>query len=678
MTETTPGAAVLLAPWNGPCGGVPPLDRVQIDAFEPALQAAIDERAREAAAIRDDTSDATFDNTFVALERMGATLERVLAVYDLWSSNFSSPEMRAVAQEMEPRLTEASDAIFQDRALYDRLRAAPVEGLDTEQLRLKKEWMRRFERAGAQLDAPQRERIAAINRRLSTLHTTFGDRLLADEEGWVTWLDESQLGGMSEGWCGAAKSAAEELGKPDKWAVTNTRSSVEPFLTSSTERGLRETVWRRFYSRGDNDDDNATGELITEILQLRLEKARLLGFDTHAHLVLESTMAKTPDAAMDLMRRVWKAAASAFESEVEQLQALADARGDDLTIEPWDVRYYAEICRHETYDFDPDALLPHFQLDSLVDGMFWAAGERFGWTFTQLDDVPLPHPDWRVWRVDNADGSPRGLFYLDPFARKGKRSGAWMTAYRSQQGLAGHLPLVSNNCNFARPPKGQPCLLTLDDARTLFHEFGHAMHGLASDVTYPTLAGTNVPRDYVEFPSQLNEHWLRTPELLARFATHRVTGEPPPAPLLEKLEAAANADQGFRTMEFLASAVMDMEMHLATDPIVAADFEKQTLDRWGLPPQVVMRHRTPQFMHVFAGGYYSAGYYSYLWADVLVADAAEAFAKTGFYDVDLSSSLLDTVLSRGNTIDPADGYRTFRGRDPEVDALLRDRGLVRA
>jgi peptidyl-dipeptidase Dcp len=669
-------AQVLLQPWTGPCGGAPPLDRIDVDALAPALEAAIAERAEEAAAIREDPSAPTFENTFVALERMGSTLERVHSMYHLWCDNFSTPAVREVAQEMEPRLTAARDAIYQDRALFDRLMATPTDGLSTEQERLRDVWLRKFRRAGAHLDTPQRERIASINRRLSTLHTTFGDRLLADEEGWVTWLTADQLGGLSDGWLDAAKSAAEELGKPDLWAVTNTRSSVEPFLEASTERDLRKTVWERFYSRGDNGDENATSDLVTEILQLRLEKARILGFDTHAHLVLESTMAKTPDAAMELMRRVWEPAAAAFRAQVQELQALADRRGDDLVIEPWDVRFYNEILRRERYDFDPDVLLPHFQLDALVEGMFWAATERFGWAFTELQDVPLPHPDWRVWRVDNEDGSPRGLFYLDPYARKGKRSGAWMTAYRVQQGLGGHLPVVSNNCNFTRPPNGKPCLLSLDNARTLFHEFGHALHGLASEVTYPSLAGTSVARDYVEFPSQLNEHWLETPELLSRFARHQTTGEPPSAAVLERMQAASNADQPFRTMEFMASAVMDMEMHLETEPVDAAAFEAETLTRWGLPHGVVMRHRTPHFMHVFAGGGYAAGYYSYLWADVLVADAAEAFAETGFYDAPLSKSLYDRVLARGNTVDPAESYRAFRGRDADVDALLRGRGLV--
>ncbi|MEZ4318802.1 MAG: M3 family metallopeptidase [Myxococcota bacterium] len=672
------GAEVLLEPWKGPYGGVPPLDRVQVDQFEPALLAALDEKRREARAIRDQSAPPTFDNTLVALERMGTTLDRVEAIYDLWSSNFSSPAFRDVKHRMEPKIAELRDQIRQDGVLFARVQAVASDpALTEEQSRLCREWLTDFRRAGAHLDQAGRDRVMEINQRLSVLYNDFSDRLLADEESSVTWLDPHQLGGMPEGWVAAARTSAEELGQPGRFAVTNTRSSVEPFLMYSTERDLRKTVWRTFFKRGDNGDANDTVALIPEILALRLERARLLGFDTHAHLNLEDTMARTPEAAMDLMKRVWGPAVERFRAEVAAMQALADERGDGIVIDRWDTRYYAEEIRKARYDFDPGELLQHYQLDKLVDGMFWAATERFGWTFEPID-VPLPHPDMSAWVVRNADGTDRGLFYLDPYARRGKRSGAWMTAYRGQQGLAGSLPIIANNCNFQKPPAGQPCLLTTDEARTLFHEFGHGMHGLASQVTYPTLAGTSVPRDYVEFPSQLNEHWLNTPELLGRFALHHATGAPPSSVLLDRMRAAANADSGFRTMEFLASSVMDMEMHLTTDPVDPREFEDRVLAQWGLPREVVMRHRTTQFAHVFSSEYYSAGYYSYLWADVLVADAAEAFAESGFYDTELSARLLDTVLSRGNTLDPAEGFRRFRGRDPQVGALLRERGLVPA
>ncbi|HHO54336.1 MAG TPA: M3 family peptidase [Deltaproteobacteria bacterium] len=668
---------LLLRPWTGPLGGVPPLDQVEVSMFEPALVTAMAHKRAEIEQLRSNPEPPTFANTLEALERAGATLDRVAALYGVWASSFATPELRAVRQRVEPQLSELHDAIFQDPQLYHRVEEVAGEpGLSAEQTRLIKRYLETFRRAGAQLDPAGRERIAQINQRLSILYTTFSDNLLADEESHVTFLSEDQLGGLSASWIAGAAAAAEALGATGSWAVTNTRSSVEPFLASSTERTLRERVWRAYFTRGDHGDEHDNKPLIVEVLALRLERARLLGFESHAQLQLQSTMAATPERATELMQRVWGAASAKFRAEVAAMQALADARGDEITIEPWDVRYYAALIRRSEHDLDPAELQQHYQLEQLREGMFWTATQRFGWTF-ELEDLPVPHPDVRAWRVRNADGSDRGLFYLDPFARRGKRSGAWMMPYRVQDRLdTPTLPIVSNNCNFLKPPPGQPTLLTPDQVRTLFHEFGHAIHGLASDVTYPTLSGTRVPRDYVEFPSQLNEHWMDTPELLSRFALHQQTGAPPSPELLERSRAATNADSGFRTMEYLASAVVDMALHQCTDPVEPAAFETQTLAAWGLPPEVVMRHRTPQFAHIFSGDSYSAGYYSYLWADVLTADAAEAFAETGFYDRAISARLMETVLSRGNTIDPAEGFRAFLGRDTEVEALLRDRGLI--
>ncbi|MCB9670472.1 MAG: M3 family metallopeptidase [Alphaproteobacteria bacterium] len=636
------------------------------------MKAAMQEKRKEAQAVRDCPDAPTFANTLEALERIGRRLSRVRVVYDLWDHNFATPELSPIRQALEPLLSKLHDDIYQDGTLYARVQAVAEQPLDEEQRRLVAYHLRNFERAGAHLDAAGRERIAAINQRLSVLYTTFSDNLLADEDGYVTWLEAHQLGGLSDAFLDAAKEAAQTRGKPDLWAIPNTRSSVEPFLQMSTERDLREAVWRTFYSRGDHYDAHDTKPLIVEIQALRIERAGLLGYPTHAHLRIAPAMAKEPERARALLEDVWKAAKRKFASELEALQALADA--DGITIDRWDVRYYAEIDRKANHDFDPSALAAHFQLSKLVEAMFWAATRMFGWTFTPID-VPVPHPDFRVWRVDQADGSPKGLFYFDPFARQGKRSGAWMTAYRVQDGLGGALPIVSNNCNFLKAPGGVPTTLSLDEAETLFHEFGHAMHGLASDVRYKSIAGTSVPRDFVEFPSQLNEHWLFTPELLERFALHRVTGAPPDRALIDRLETAANADSGFMTLEFLASAVIDLEMHLRDEPVDPAAFEDEILDAWGLPREVVMRHRTPQFSHVFSGEAYSAGYYSYLWADMLVADAAEHFHEHGFYDREQAGRLMDLLLSRGDSVDPAEAYRTFRGRDPNVDALLRDRGF---
>jgi peptidyl-dipeptidase Dcp len=668
----------LLQPWSGPLGGVPPLDRVQVEHFEPAVTAAIAEKRAEADAVRDLDAPPTFDNTVAALEGIGSALRRVSAVYYLWTHNFSSPAVREVEQRLAPKLAEVEDRIFQDAGLYARVRAvSEAGGLDPVQRRLVDRYLRSFRKAGAHLDEDARARVSAINQRLSTLFTTFSSRVLADEEGHVTWLSEDQLGGLSPGFIAAAKAAAVDLGEPDRWAVTNSRASAEPFLESSTERGLRQQVWRRFFKRGDNGDENDTKGLITEILALRREKAVLLGYETYAHYKLADTMARTPEATMDLMGRVWAGAKVKFEAEVAAMQALADEEGAGITVAPWDVRYYAQKVKARDHRIDAGELAMYYQLENLREGMFWAATRNFGWTFTPVE-VPVPHADFRVWQVNNADGSPRGLFYFDPYARHGKRSGAWMTAYRVQQDLGCALPLVSNNCNYQRGADGAPTLLTADQARTLFHEFGHGMHGLASEVRFPKQAGTGVARDFVEFPSQLNEHWLFTPELLSRFGLHLETGEPPSPELLGRIRAAENADSGFRTMEFLASSVMDMELHLAEGPVDPAAFEDEVLARWGLPEQVVMRHRTPHFAHVFSGEGYAAGYYSYLWADVLVADAAELFSERGFYEPTLATNLLEGILSRGDTVDPAEAYRAFRGREPDPGALLRERGLTAA
>lgn len=662
----------LLADWTGPLGGVPPLDVVRVEHFEPAMRAGMEAKRREAQAVRDCAEPPTFDNTIAALEGVGALLSRVRAVYSLWVHNFSSAELRPVRQTLEPLLAKLHDDIHQDPVLYERVQAVSQQPLDEEQRRVVASYLRAFERSGAHLDADGRARIAAINQRLSTLYTTFSDNLLADEDGYVTWLQEDQLGGLSEGFAAAAKEAAISRGNPALWAIPNTRSSVEPFLQLSTERDLRETVWRTYYSRGDHDDATDNKGLIAEILTLRIERAGLLGYPSHAHLRLAPTMAKSPENARELLEDVWKAAVRKFSDELDALQALADP--DGVTVDRWDVRYYAELDRKANHAFDPSELAAHFQLDRLVDGMFWAANRLYGWTFEPVE-VPVPHPDFSVWRVDNADGTPRGLFYFDPYARPGKRSGAWMTAYRMQDGLRGDLPIVSNNCNFLKAPEGRPSTLSLDEAETLFHEFGHAIHGLASDVRYRSIAGTSVPRDFVEFPSQLNEHWLFTEELLERFALHVDTGAPPDPALIARLQTAANADSGFMTLEFLASAVMDLEMHVRTEPIDPAHFEDEILEAWGLPTEVVMRHRTPQFSHVFSGEAYSAGYYSYLWADMLVADAAEHFEEHGFYDRQEADRLMDLLLSRGDSVDPAEAYRAFRGRDPRVEALLRDRAF---
>ena len=673
--------AYLLEPWEGPYGGVPPLDRVETEHFAPAIREAMAMHLRQVQAIGRSVNLPTFQNTVVPLELAGDELERVLTIFGIFTSSLSTPELRDVQGELAPELAAHRSTLFQDALLYRRLKVIDEQAeLDTAERRLVEELLLGFQRAGAGLEEAERERVAAINQELSTLYNRFGDNLLADEEGYVLYLtEEAQLAGLPDGIVAAAAAAAEEREHPGEWAITNTRSSMDPFLTFSTDRALRQQVWTTYYARGDNGDEHDNNKLITQILQLRDERAKLLGFASHADYQLQDRMAKTPERAIELMEKVWPAAKSKFAEEVAQMQALADKEKAGIQIAPWDVRFYAEKVRKAEYDLDRTELQAYLQLDKLREGMFWAVGELYGWSFEPVDDVPVPHEDVRVWKVNNADGSLRGLWYFDPFARPGKRSGAWMNAYRLQERLEEDiLPIVSNNSNFVKGAPGEPVLISWDDAETLFHEFGHAIHGLASDVNFPSQAGTNVARDYVEFPSQLNEHWLSTPELLSVYAVHHETGEVLPQELLERLDAASNAAMGFNTVEYLASALIDMKLHQAGgEPIDPDTFEREQLEALGLPPQVVMRHRTPQFSHVFKGEGYSAGYYSYLWSDALTADVAAAFVEAGsFYDEATAKRLYDTILSVGNTVDPAEAFRNFRGRDPDVEALLRKRGLV--
>jgi len=678
--EAAPDPQVLLAEWTGPYGGVPPLDQIDEGMFLPAVRKAMAEELEEIAAIKAVDEPATFDNTIVPMQTSGKALNRALTVFGIFSSSLSTPELRAIQAELAPELSAHGSKLFQDTAMYERVKAVGEGELSTAQRRLVDSFLLGFQKAGAGLDEAQRAEVAQLNQDLSKLYNRFSDNLLHDEESYVLYLtEEAQLAGLPDNVKAAMAQAATSREHEGEWAVTNTRSSMDPFLTFADDRVLREKVWRTYYSRGDNGDEWDNNELITQILQLRHRRARLLGFEDHADYQLQDRMAKTPQRAIELMQQVWPHAVKKFEAEVAEMQKVADARGDDLSIEPWDVRYYAEKVRQEQYDLDTTVLQGYLQLEKLREGMFWAVGELYGWQFEQVTDVPVPHDDVRVWKVLDADGSLRGLWYFDPYARQGKRSGAWMNAYRVQQRLEGDIvPLVSNNSNFVKGAPGEPVLISWDDAETLFHEFGHAIHGLASNVTYPGLAGTNVARDYVEFPSQLNEHWLPTEELLTTFALHHETGEPLPRELLDRLDAAANAASGFGTTEYLASALIDMELHQAGgDPIDPDAFEKETLDALGLPSQVVMRHRTPQFAHIFSGDGYSAGYYSYLWSDTLTADVGEAFVEAGsYYDKPTAQRLYDEILSVGNTVDPADAFKAFRGRDPEVDALLRARGFA--
>jgi peptidyl-dipeptidase Dcp len=680
---SAPGSAnPLLGDWTGPAGGVPPFDQVRVADFKPALQAAMAENLAEIDKITGNTSPPNFENTIVALERSGQTFNRVSSIYGVWSSTMSSAEFQAVEREMQPKLAAFSDKIYQNAPLFARIAAVygSMQNLTPVQQRLCWLYYTNFVRAGAKLDADAKKRVAAINERLAALFANFSQNLLADEADYALYLkDEKDLAGLPAPLRAAAHSAAVARGHDSEWAILNTRSSMDPFLTYSDRRDLREKVWRTYYSRGDNGDAHDNKKIITEILSLRAERAKLLGYPTHAHWRVADSMAKTPENAMSLMMQVWPAAVAREHEEVADMQKIADAEQAGIKIAAWDYRYYAEKVRKARYDIEMNEVKPYLQLEKLREGMFWAAGQLYGFTFTQVYGLPVANIDVRIWEVKNATGRHVGFWYFDPYARPGKNSGAWMSEYRSQDKLDHEVaPIVSNNTNFVKDESGGPLLISWDDAVTLFHEFGHALHGLNSDVKYPSLAGTNVVRDFVEFPSQLNENWLSTPEVLSRFAVHYQTGKPIPPELVAKIKKASTFNQGFATVEYLASALVDMKLHLAGSATIDPDaFERATLKSLGMPEEMVMRHRTPQFAHIFSSDAYSAGYYSYLWAEVLDHDAFEAFTDAGgAYDKVVAQRLHDDIMAVGNGVDPGQAYRNFRGADPKIDGLLRARGFA--
>ena len=675
----------LLSPWTGPYGGVPPFDRVAVADFEAALEAGMADQLARIDAIAANPAAASFANTSAELERAGRLLGRVRAVYDVFSGGLNDEAMQEVERRMAPRLTAFADRIIQNEQLFARVAAVyetrEQAGLTSEQQRLAWLHYTDFVRAGARLDAPAKQRLAAINADLAELYTTFTQNVLKDEETQAVVLDaESDLAGCPDAVREAAAAAAQERGLGG-WVISNTSSSVEPFLTYADRRDLREKAWRMFVDRGGRGGSTDNHAAIARILSLRAERARLLGSATHAHWRLEDSMAKTPERALELMQAVWKPAVARVREDVAGMQALADAEGTGIRIEPWDYRYYAEKLRKATYDIEEAQIMPYLQLDKLREGMFFTAERLCGLRFQPADprQVPVYHPDVGAWEVRDAADNVVGLFFFDPFARKGKRSGAWMDSPRSQERFDGDVPaIVTNTCNFPKPAAGKPALVSWDDATTLFHEFGHALHGLCSRANYPSLSGTNVARDYVEFPSQILEHWLSTPDVLGRFAVHHLTGQSMPLELVAKRERSRRIDEGFRAVEFIASAWVDMQLHLADDPpLDPAAFERDALAALGMPREIVMRHRPTHFLHLFAADGYAAGYYSYLWADAITADAWEAFNEaSGPWDQAVAERLLKHVFAAGNTTPPDEGYRAFRGRDPDFSALMRKRGFA--
>ncbi|MBY0564941.1 MAG: M3 family metallopeptidase [Hyphomonadaceae bacterium] len=671
----------LLQPWSGPHGGVPPWDQARPELIPAAFELGITLQAAEINAIATNPAPPTFDNTIAAMERSGRHLDRATNVFGVMTDNVSNEAVQTLEAEWSPRLTAAFNRIVFNRDLFARIdnlhQRRTSLGLTAEQLRLLERTHDQFVRAGAGATPEQQARLGAINEELASKFADFGRRLLADENSAIFITRRRDLAGLPPNMIDAYAAAAVERGRPGQWAVVNTRSSVDPFLTFSSNRRLREQVWRAFKNRGDNGDANDTNSVIADILRLRAERAQILGFPTHAHLRMADTMARDPVNAQTLMERVWHPAVARVREEVADMQAIANRQRAGITIEPWDYLYYAEQVRRDRYDLDQNELRPYFELNNMVNGAFYMANQLYGLSFTEITgQVPVFEPSVRVFEVHDRDGSYQGLFYLDNFARTGKRSGAWMTTYRLHETFdEQRTPLTSNNNNFVRGAPGEPVLISLDDAQTLFHEFGHAIHYLVSTVNYPGLA--NTPRDYVEYPSQVHEHWVLTRPILDQFARHYQTGQPMPQALVERVNNAATFNQGYATVEYLSSALVDMALHNRAEPVTDVDaFERETLTRLGMPREMVMRHRLPQFGHLFSSDAYSAGYYSYLWSEVMDADTWEYFESTGnVFDPTVAAGMRNIILGEGNSSDRAEAYRRFRGRDPDVNALLRSRNF---
>jgi len=674
----------LLTDWTGPFG-LPPFGAVKAELFRPAFDAALAAHRAEIDAIAAEQAAPSFDNTIATLERSGRALDSVSNLFFVLAGADTDDAIEAVEREVSPLLARHANALYLNRALYARIADLYTRrdslDLSPEQARVLERYRTKFVRAGGALEKPAQQRLAAINERLASLGTQFGQNVLADEKAYALMLEEGDLAGLPEFARAAARAAAEERGASGKYAITLARSSCETFLQFSARRDLREKIFNAWISRGESGGatDNRAG--IAEMVALRAERAKLLGFESFADYRLDDQMAKTPANARKLLDEVWTRARAKAQAERDALQAVIGEGGGNFALAPWDWRYYAEKLRKARYDLDEAEIKPYFQLDKMVAAAFETARRLFGLTFTPVD-VPLYHKDARAYEVKDAGGRHVGLFIGDYFARPSKHSGAWMTSLREQEKLAGAVtPIILNICNFSKPAAGAPALLSFDDARTLFHEFGHALHGLLSNVTYPLIAGTAVPSDFVELPSQLYEHWLEVPAILQQYARHAETGAPMPKPLLDRLLATRTFNQGFATVEYTACALVDLDLHGLAEPtgLDVTEFERGDLERIRMPAEIVMRHRLPHFQHLFSGGGYAAAYYSYMWSEVLDADAFAAFEETGdVFDPATAARLRQFIYGAGNLRDPAEAYQAFRGRLPSVDALLKKRGLADA
>jgi peptidyl-dipeptidase Dcp len=673
----------LLAAWTGPYGGVPPWDKIKSDLFPAAFATGVELRAAEIEVIATNPEPPTFQNTYAALDDAGRHLDRAETLFSVMTSSLNTKDVQTVDREWSPKLTAAADAIVFNPQLFARMdkvyAARASAGLTAEQVRMTELVYDRFVRAGAKLTPEQKQEMGRINQELSVLFTDFSNRVLKDEDTWVVLEKQEDLAGLSKSMVESYKAAADERKLAGKWVVVNTRSSVDPFLTFSTRRDLRERVWKAFKGRGDNGGETDTNDLIVKEVGLRAQRAALLGYPTHAHWRMANTMAKDPEKAEALMLRVWPSAVARVKEEVADMAKLAKRDDPKIAIEPWDYLMYAEKVRKQKYALDQDQLKPYFELNNMIAASFFMAEKLYDLQFTEITGkVPVFHPDVRVWEVkDKSTGKYRGLFYGDYFARANKRSGAWASAYQTHENFTGKEVTVvsSNNNNFVKGAPGAPVLISLDDAETLFHEFGHALHSLLSEVNYPSLGPT--PRDFVEYPSQVHEMWVMTKPILEKYALHHKTKKPMPQALIKKVFASEKFNQGYVTVEYLSSAILDMTIHMAKDKLTDPKaFERDTLSRIGAPKEVAMRHRLPQFLHLFSSDSYSAGYYSYLWSEVMDADTRQAFveAKDVFHKP-TAEKMRKHILAPGNSTDRSEAYRQFRGRDPDVKALLEKRGF---
>ena len=681
MTDASVDTNPLLEAWTGPFEA-PPFERIEPGHFRPAFDAALKDARDEIDAVAANSAPPTFVNTIEALERSGRSLDRVGNVFRNLASAATNDELQTIERDIAPILAHHRSETYLNGALFKRIDALKAEedklGLSAEQARVLARYHLNFTRAGAGLQPDAKSRLAAIEERLATLSTQFGQNVLADEKAWLMLLGDDDLDGLPDFFIASAARMAAERGHAGQYVVILSRSSIEPFLQFSARRDLRETAFRAWAARGENGGATDNRQIAAEMVRLRAERARLLGYETYAHYRLADTMAKTPRAALDLLESVWTPGVAGALKEQEALQEIVAGEGGNFKVAPWDWRYLAEKRRKAEFDFDEGELKPYLQLDRMIEAAFYGASRLFGLSFAERFDLKLYDPDVRAWTVTGRDGAPVALFIGDYFARPSKRSGAWMSSFRGQQKLDGpQLPIVVNVMNFTKGGEGEASLLSFDDARTLFHEFGHALHGMLSDVTYPLISGTHVAGDFVEFPSQIYENWLERPEMLRRFALHYKTGEPMPEALLGKLIRARQFNQGWAAVEYTASALVDLRLHLdpsAADVDVVA-FERQELARIGMPDAIAMRHRTPHFQHIFSGGY-SAAYYSYLWSEVLDADGFEAFEESGdIFDPAVAQRLHDFVYAAGGSRDYDAAYQGFRGRAPSPQALFRKRGL---